>query len=50
VLGILSVTLRHSIGWTEARYGYIIATFQVAYAVGLLVAGRLIDRVGTRAG
>src|ERR1700727_1826339 len=50
VLGILSPTLQHSIGWTEAQYGYIIAAFQVAYAVGLLVAGRVIDRVGTRVG
>jgi MFS transporter, ACS family, hexuronate transporter len=50
VLGILSVTLHHCIGWTEAQYGYIVAAFQVAYAIGLLVAGRLIDRIGTRAG
>jgi MFS transporter, ACS family, hexuronate transporter len=50
VLGILSPTLQHAIGWTEAQYGYVIAAFQVAYAIGLLVAGRLIDRVGTRVG
>src|ERR1700676_2787053 len=50
VLGILSPTLQHSIGWTEVQYGYIIAAFQIAYAVGLLVAGRVIDRVGTRVG
>jgi len=50
VLGILSPTLQHAIGWTEAQYGYIIAAFQVAYAIGLLAAGRLIDRVGTRVG
>jgi MFS transporter, ACS family, hexuronate transporter len=50
VLGILSVTRQHSIGWTEAQYGYIIAAFQVAYAVGLLLAGRFIDRVGARPG
>ena len=50
VLGILSPTLQHSIGWTEAQYGYIIAAFQIAYAAGLLVAGRVIDRVGTRVG
>jgi ACS family hexuronate transporter-like MFS transporter len=49
-LGILSVTLQHSIGWTEAQYGYIIAAFQVAYAIALSVMGRLIDRVGTRVG
>jgi ACS family hexuronate transporter-like MFS transporter len=50
VLGILSPTLQHSIGWTETQYGYIIAAFQIAYAAGLLVAGRVIDRVGTRMG
>jgi MFS transporter, ACS family, hexuronate transporter len=50
VLGILSPTLQHSIGWTEAQYGYIIAAFQIAYAAGLSVAGRVIDRVGTRVG
>ena len=50
VLGILSPSLQRVIGWNEAQYGYIIAGFQVAYAIGLLVAGRLIDRFGTRAG
>jgi ACS family hexuronate transporter-like MFS transporter len=50
VLGILSPTLQHSVGWTEAQYGYIIAAFQVAYAVGLLVAARAIDGVGSRVG
>ena len=33
VLGILSPTLQHSIGWTEAQYGYIIAAFQVAFLI-----------------
>jgi ACS family hexuronate transporter-like MFS transporter len=50
VLGILSPTLQHSIGWSETQYGYIIAAFQFAYAIGLLLAGRLIDRFGTRIG
>jgi ACS family hexuronate transporter-like MFS transporter len=50
VLGILSVTLQHSIGWSDAQYGYIIAAFQVAYAIGIALSGRLIDRVGTRTG
>lgn len=50
VLGILSPTLQRTIGWSETQYGYIIAAFQVAYAAGLLVCGRLIDRFGTRAG
>ena len=50
VLGILSFTLQHSIGWTEAQYGYIISAFQTAYAIGLLIAGWMIDRVGSRIG
>ena len=55
VLSLLKPTLMHSvaehgIGMTEVGYGYIMAAFQVAYAVGLLAAGRFVDRVGTRIG
>lgn len=50
VLGILASTLQRSIGWTEQEYGYIISAFQIAYAIGLVTAGRLIDRIGTRIG
>jgi ACS family hexuronate transporter-like MFS transporter len=50
VLGILAPTLQHSIGWTEAQYGYIVSAFQFAYAVGLIVAGQMVDRFGTRIG
>lgn len=50
VLGILAPTLQHSIGWTEAQYGYIVAAFQVAYALGLVAAGRMVDRLGCRIG
>ncbi len=50
VLGILGPVLQHSIGWTEQQYSNIVIAFQVAYAGGLLLAGRMIDRVGTRVG
>ena len=40
----------HSIGMTEVGYGYIVDAFQVAYALGLLAAGRFVDKVGTRIG
>jgi MFS transporter, ACS family, hexuronate transporter len=50
VIAILKPTLQHSIGLTEISYGYIVDAFQIAYAVGLLAAGRLIDKVGTRIG
>lgn len=50
VLGILATELQSKLHWTEADYGYIVSAFQTAYAIGLVVAGRFIDRVGTRVG
>jgi len=50
VIAILKPTLEHSIGMTEISYGYIVDAFQIAYAIGLLAAGRLIDKLGTRVG
>ncbi|RRA49427.1 MFS transporter [Acidipila sp. EB88] len=50
VIGLLKPTLEHSIGLTEADFGYIIAAFQFAYAFGLLAAGRLVDALGSRVG
>jgi MFS transporter, ACS family, hexuronate transporter len=50
VLGLLAPTLQHSIGWTEAQYGYIVGAFQFAYAIGLVLVGRLVDRLGCRIG
>jgi len=50
VIAILKPTLQHSIGMTEAGYGYVVGAFTIAYALGLLAAGRFVDRVGTRIG
>jgi MFS transporter, ACS family, hexuronate transporter len=50
VIAILKPTLEHSIGMTEISYGYIVDAFQIAYGIGLLAAGRLIDKLGTRIG
>src|ERR671925_1676744 len=50
VLGILAPDLQQQIGWNELQYGYIVSAFQAAYAIGLALAGRLMDRVGTRIG
>ena len=50
VIAILKPTLEHSIGLTEVSYGYIVDAFQIAYGIGLLAAGRLIDKLGTRIG
>jgi len=52
VLGILATdqTFKNAIGWNEAQYGYVNTAFQGAYAIGLLIVGRLMDRFGTRKG
>ena len=50
VLGVLAPLLQTNIGWSEIQYGYIVASFQIAYAVGLVAMGGLIDRIGTRVG
>src|SRR5215510_12562279 len=50
VFGFLAPDLRRAIGWSEAQYGWIVFAFTAAYAIGLLVVGRLMDRFGTRKG
>jgi ACS family hexuronate transporter-like MFS transporter len=50
VIGILKTTLQGEFGWNEIDYSNIVFAFQFAYAIGLLLAGRLMDRLGTKAG
>jgi len=50
VIAVLKGTLQHDLGWSEIDYGNLVFTFQLAYAAGLLLVGRLIDIVGTRLG
>jgi MFS transporter, ACS family, hexuronate transporter len=53
VLALLKPVLQDpgsGIGLTEVNYGYIVTAFSLAYALGLLVVGGFIDRVGTKLG
>lgn len=50
VLGVLAPSLQEDFGWSELQYSYIVTAFQVAYAIGLLCAGAVVDRLGTRIG
>jgi len=50
VIGILKPTLTAEFGWSEVAYGWIVFAFQTAYAIGLLMVGRLMDRFGTKKG
>src|ERR1700674_4214005 len=50
VLGVLNKTLQHDLGWSEIDYSNLVIAFQAAYALGMGVVGRLIDKLGTRLG
>jgi ACS family hexuronate transporter-like MFS transporter len=50
VIGYLEKILEVDIGFDTVQYGYITASFQAAYAIGLVLAGRLTDRLGIRKG
>jgi len=50
VIGILKPTLQQQFGWSEIDYSDIVFAFQLAYAVGFLIAGRMIDKLGARKG
>ena len=50
VIGILKPTLQAQFGWSEIDYADIVFAFQLAYAGGFLIAGRMMDRIGARLG
>lgn len=51
IIGVLGPTLRDRVfHWSMSDYGLITTGFQLAYAVGLLGMGALIDLVGVRSG
>jgi MFS transporter, ACS family, aldohexuronate transporter len=50
IIGILKPELQRDIGWDEIQYSNIVFAFTLAYALSLLLTGKLIDRIGTRHG
>ncbi|MEY4610735.1 MAG: hypothetical protein RL246_1054 [Bacteroidota bacterium] len=50
VFAILAPQLQTEIGWSEIEYGYIVTAFQLFYAIGLVLVGKLIDFLGTKKG
>jgi len=50
VIGLLKPTLEVQFRWSEIDYSNIVFAFQAAYAIGLLLIGRVMDRFGVRKG
>jgi ACS family hexuronate transporter-like MFS transporter len=50
VLSLLQPYLAEKFKWTNTDYANITAVFQFGYALSLLIAGRIIDKLGTKSG
>ena len=50
VLSLLQPLLAEEFGWTNSDYANITAFFQFSYAISMLFAGRIIDKLGTKSG
>lgn len=50
MIGLLKPTLEQEFGWSETTYADIVFYFQLAYAIGYIVFGNIVDRIGARAG
>lgn len=50
MIGVLKPTLVAEFGWTEGDFANIVFWFQMAYAIGYIGFGRIVDAVGARLG
>src|SRR5882757_3742715 len=50
IIGLLKPILAQEFNWTETDYANIVFSFQLAYAIGLLTVGGVIDRIGVKRG
>lgn len=50
VLSLLAPDLSREFGWSNTDYANITAVFQFVYAISMLFAGRIIDKLGTKWG
>lgn len=50
MLGLLKPDLAKEMNWSEDDYGNIVTAFQAAYAIGFLIFGQLIDKLGPKIG
>jgi len=50
IIGLLKPILEKEYKWTEQDYGNLVFWFQVMYAIGYVLSGRFVDKVGAKIG
>lgn len=50
IVGVMAPTLQTMFNWTNKDYAAIMVSFKIAYGIGLLFMGGIIDKLGTRIG
>jgi ACS family hexuronate transporter-like MFS transporter len=50
ILGVMAPTLQKLFDWSNKDYAAIMVSFKIAYGMGLLFMGGIIDRFGTKIG
>ncbi|QDK77429.1 MFS transporter [Spirosoma sp. KCTC 42546] len=50
IIGLLKPILEKEFSWTETDFARIVIAFTAAYAIGLLLVGWFVDKVGTKLG
>jgi ACS family hexuronate transporter-like MFS transporter len=50
LIGLLKPILEKEFNWSETDFARIIMAFTASYAIGLLISGRLIDKIGSKIG
>lgn len=50
IIGVMAPTLQKLFEWTNKDYAAIMVSFKIAYGIGLLIMGGVIDKFGTKIG
>jgi MFS transporter, ACS family, hexuronate transporter len=50
VIGLLKPTLESEFSWTESDYANIVMAFAACYALGYIIFGNIIDKIGSKLG
>ena len=50
IVGVMAPTLQALFSWTNKDYAAIMVSFKIAYGIGLLFMGGIIDKLGTKIG